>query len=484
MDDLIPGVFNTPGAVADGWTTSNATFEVSADRCRDWNEDVRALAIRLQPSVDAQVVISKEDVPCPTFVVESTWKDAVPASGMVSTEHQDTLLLNVSRWPSSPPHSSHAQSSEAAHMIHLIMPLSASHVPSLTVTSSSGLPISLHGSALDPKPLVMSHLEIITDADIELAELVAHDARFYTSTGDISGSYNVSGSLILKTLTGNIKADVSVQPRPPHLPPPGGPGKHHPPPPAPGHGGPPYPPPHHGHGEHPPPPHAPHGHHGEHPPHDHHHKDSSHRSHKKGKKGGKHHKREETPRQIQDHEDGGHKSSFLSRLFAWKDEKPHGPHHHHHHRPPPPPPPPVFIGAFTTNGSIHLDVWPQTNQTDIGVVVKTFSSTGDIFVNISEFFKGFFLAETKLGSLDIEAGKNKTLDIVRQVVTGKGALTKGFVHPNFTRKYHPHPDSEERQGDHQEEGGHVAEHRKRDEDEADMMDDGRYAIMALLRDSR
>jgi hypothetical protein len=120
----------------------------------------------------------------------------------------------------------------------------------------------------------------------------------------------------------------------------------------------------------------------------------------------------------------------------------------------------------------------MSNEPNLVSAKKKPLKNSEMFTNMSP------VEENVLTTTPMSVCKNKTLDIVRQVVTGKGALTKGFVHPNFTRKYHPHPDSEERQGDHQEEGGHVAEHRKRDEDEADMMDDGRYAIMALLRDSR
>lgn len=375
--------------------------------------------VDVAPGPDVRMIISKDDIERSQLIVESTWTGEQPSVEMAIAKKVGALSIGEE---------------DASHIIHLVLPRDATRVPKLNIRAPYGIPIEVHPSAMNSEePLEFKGLTIVSEGDIAVPDnMLIETARLHTTGGDITGSYNVSRAIVFKTVTGNIKTSVWVRPPPP--PPHGHP--HGPPPPP--HGPP--------HGPPPPPPHGPpHG-----PPHQEYEDDAeedekSHdgqmkRSFFKGDK--KHHKE--------------HKKHDHDR------KPPHPPHHppHGHPPPPPPPPPPPFIGAFSVNGSVALDVLSkETHNPFLSVLVKSFTHTGDVSVHISEFFKGFFKADAFHGDLDIASEGNKTVEYLKEVVLEHGHLVEGLIMPNCTH------------GPHGPKGPHHSPERDDEDDEEEVHDE-------------
>ncbi|ORY26519.1 hypothetical protein BCR39DRAFT_257324 [Naematelia encephala] len=406
------------------------------------------------------VVVSRADVEVAEIVVESVWAgEAVEGVEMSSTPYADNLSVK--------------SNDDARHIIHLVLPTSAESIPSLALWSPSTLNLFIHPSATD---LPFDALSVSADGQIELPA-VAHidDLSIETKTGAISGSFNVTKALVLRTVTGDITASVHVKP----LFPPHGPNGTHP---------------------HPPPPHK-HAQEGEddfeeeEEVEEEEEEDNEVRWEKRGKRGHKHHskksykakKRHHAKRQSE--EKGA--AWFPFSLFGSRQDKehrrhnkgpqgppppphgehppppphgkappppphgeyppppPHGEHpppphgerppppphdkapppHGHPHHPPhgpphPHPPPPVFIGAFSTTGTINLTIHaPPFVSSD----VKAFSRTGGVAVKYPTF-KGFFEAGSLVGSVSVEAPHKET-KILKEYKGETAEFVKGLVFP-------------------------------------------------------
>jgi hypothetical protein len=269
-----------------------------------------------------------------------------------------------------------------SHKIHLILPAlhNATSRPAevlpLKIRAPTSLTLTSTAEGYD-----FSDLVIHTGGDVDLEDIVAQSAWVYTESGGIHGSYNVSRSLVLKTETGNIVANITAFPN-------GGPG------------GP--------HGPHGPP--GPHGPHGPHDP-EHHH--------------GHHKDKKSTENETEDLKDA-------EAAHPHPDPHPH-PHPPMHHVP-------TFIGAFSENGSITLDIYSVEHPASLlSVVTRARTELGDVSVHISDFFKGFFAAAVEKGSIDIATEGNKTIEILHETVSDHGSKIMGFVHPPHPEGKSPHP---------------------------------------------
>jgi hypothetical protein len=358
----------------------------------DWSKP--AFAVDLAAGVAAEIIVSTEDVATASVVVESAWDgvEGVQVIQLTIGERLDALALPVSiHLRLIKCQADHEAIEGASYKVHLVLPTTAHRVPPLKIRSPAAVPITFHASAAH---LTFSHLTIASDADVAVPQVDALSARIFTTSGEIKGHYNVSRSLVLRTVTGDIEAVVVASPY--HRgapPPPGDKGEHFPwPPPS----GPPRGPSNGGEPE------------------------------LEARKHGRT-KRMVSPGPMP----CSSKPSFLARLFGFK--KPHHPPPPHH-----PPHPPIFIGAFSTTGSITLDIYSDHFPAPfLKTVTKAYSHTGDVFVHVSRFFKGFFEAEVAVGELDVATGGNKTLEVLHQVTTEKGEKLVGLIHPaNGTW---PHP---------------------------------------------
>ncbi|KAI5454427.1 hypothetical protein NCC49_004479 [Naganishia albida] len=278
------------------------------------------------------------------------------------------------------------------------------------------------------RQVMFPHLEIETLlSGFEADSLHVGLLRISSGTGDISGTFNVSQGLDLKTSTGNITAKVNLHksafPQPPHKP-----GRCHG---HPEHGGSPgrrltdgRPPSRFGKSwfwrsseedieianpykddedidESPvsllPPP--PQGHHGDRPfPPD--------------------HRRPPPP------------PGQRPPLFPPHDRRPPnhrrlpfppGPDHHQH----PGHPPLVRVHALSSTGNIHLTY--LNHLEDAALVSSLYSDTGKVHVKLAEEYKGKFKAGVKVGQVVLANERDKTLVIDREVKTPTGAFVEGFV---------------------------------------------------------
>lgn len=357
--------------------------------------------VDVAPGPEVRMIISKDDIEAMQVIVESAWTGEEPSVEMATSKKVNALSIG---------------DDEASHIIHLILPRDAYRVPKLNIRAPNGIPIEFHSSVQDfEEPLHFAGLTIASEGDIAVPDnMLVKTARLHSTSGDITGSYNVSRAIVLKTITGNIDASVWVH----HLP---------------------------------PPPHGPHGPHG--PPKKEH---------------------EEDEEVVEDLFMG--RRSLFGKAKNDKDHKKHDKddkHHHHDHKPPhrphhpPPPPPPVFVGAFSINGSIDLNVLPHRYPDPLlSVIVKSFTESGNVFVHVSRFFKGFFKAEAFDGELDLATGPNKTIEYLKEIVTEKGHIVEGLILPNGTHgpRGPPHPpkkDDEDDDDDEEEEAAEDAGFEKR-----------------------
>ena len=89
-----------------------------------------------------------------------------------------------------------------------------------------------------------------------------------------------------------------------------------------------------------------------------------------------------------------------------------------------PPPHPAFIGAFSSTGSINLTLHQPPS---VSSIVNAFSRTGDLKVTGSETFKGFFKAGTSVGNLTVSTRGDKEIRVFKRVVREKGGFVEGVV---------------------------------------------------------
>ena len=357
---------------------------------------------------------------------------------------------------------------QSYHVIHLILPTSINHLPSLHVSAPSPVIFSLHPSASD---IAFGSFCLQLEGDVSLPPIEGKHVNIETVGGNIKGSFNVTERLILKTVTGDISANISVHPRLEHD--------------------------------------RPRGRRcvsqiyesdGEERTDDQSPKRSLGKSH-----GYKHVKRSWWPfGRVEDLEelveddpqhDGANTKETVeyeglsttvndeivinlhsndeSLSIADEFERPgppwsgrgpsrkgpnghHGPHRpdgpgshgpdqsdgprdpHHPDRPRGPhgpdeprgprgpggPAPPAFIGAFSSTGSIdlHFDQPPFVSSD-----VKAFSHTGSVKVQAASSFKGYFRAGVSAGNVSAVTGGSKKIEIVKQVSSRTGGFVEGFV---------------------------------------------------------
>ncbi|KAJ9114498.1 hypothetical protein QFC20_001371 [Naganishia adeliensis] len=304
----------------------------------------------------------------------------------------------------------------------LRVPASSEAMPPITVRGAEAtlnIPESM-GEAMFPFLEIDSLLSGFKADNLHVGLL-----RVSSGTGDISGTFNVSRELDLKTSTGNITAKVNLHapsfPHPPH----DKPGKHHKHPKhgprTPGHGprdeAPPSPP---GRrwfwqsseqdveaadlytdddvtdqatvdlGEERPPP----GEHRPGPP-------------------GDHHRRLPPPPDHERH------PPFPPHKGGRRPPFPPGPDYHHHR--PGHPPSLVQIHAVSSTGNVHLT---YLNHLEKAALISTvYSDTGKIDVKLAEDYK----AGVKVGQVVLANERDKTLIIDREVKTPTGAFVEGFV---------------------------------------------------------
>jgi hypothetical protein len=417
------------------YPTANATFPLSQGK----HHRHRSIAVDIPEGVDARVVVSREDVESARLIVESTWAGE---DDLVL----DDLSVSSGSWYDSL--SLVPTSIESSHIVHVVVPLSARAVPALYLNSIKTIELAVHPSAND---LRFKSVSAKTTEDIIFPSIQAGDVHLETIAGDVKGEFNVSRAIVFRTMTGDIDVTVNVVPF------------------------------HHGHkGNHTHGPHKPHN--STESEHEHEHKHKKDKAHGNGKHKSKRDVEEdddddEKPKsrhgwwpfgsnEVEDHDD-------FDAEFAELDESelpspppphhggpppppgppPHGPkpgkgkapgkgkgkgkHSHPPHHPPHHgPPPPVFIGGFSTTGSVSLTVHaPHFVSTEI----KAISHTGHVTVK-DKSFKGFFEAGTFVGNASVTAGDDKEVKIIKEVVGEKGGFVKGFVKPkNGTFPHHPHP---------------------------------------------
>ncbi|WVR03140.1 hypothetical protein IAU60_000130 [Kwoniella sp. DSM 27419] len=429
-------------------SSANASFPVTL-KCH------RSFDI-LFDGIDGQVVLSRSDVKTTDedsvaeVIVETTY-DATGASDELGVEMVTRLSGNELTFE--------PRSGVVSQRVHVRLPMDFRRRPGLSVTSTKSLNFVVDPSAMDVE---FDRLAIRSDlGDLSLEQVRAAELELETINGTIGGTYNVSRALVIRTLTGDIDAQVHV------LPPWNGPSRRPP------------------QGEEPGRPRSPDGpKHGEsgdpddaegHDDNDDddaeddynlekrgkHHKKHGHDKHKKKDKHRDHHEERKHHGDHDDHDEDHHHVAHwftLSWLFGKKHghehppvpphpphkphhphephhppPPPHGPHHphdphHRHPRPPhgPPGPHPVFIGAFSTIGRVNLtilsqDVWTSSE-------VKAFTKVANVSVVHAETFRGTYELGTFKGNLTVDVPeKYKDHKVVDEGVTETGGWQVGIV---------------------------------------------------------
>ena len=193
--------------------TANATFPISIQRHRE-------LAIDLLEGVDARVIVSRSDSDQASLVVESLWTGSDIDSNieLSSWEMLDTLYINVCSHFSLTNDEAHmlipsipqASTTQSYHLIHLILPNSFQRLPFLQVSAPSPIDFSLHPSASD---ITFGSFSLRSGGDVFLPLIEGKHVDIETVGGNINGSFNVTERLILKTVTGDITANIRVHAR-------------------------------------------------------------------------------------------------------------------------------------------------------------------------------------------------------------------------------------------------------------------------------
>ena len=247
-----------------------------------------------------------------------------------------------------------------------------------------------------------------TDAQVILPPIQGNYVEINSETGDIGGSFNVTKSLVLHTVTGNITADVHVVP---HL--------------------------HRGKRN------RSHSHHGSVEEHkdEHHEGEDKEKHHSKHEK--KHHidhekkdhvgyaKRDHHHRGKKDHQshvkDRRHSAKKDHRaerrpwwLFGFGDKKKNTTRRCEHDLPQIP----AFIGAYTSTGSIDLHLHQPPF---ISSHVKALSHSNNVKVHAAESFKGFFEAGSHVGNVSAKTSGDKEIKLLKEVVSGTGGFIEGLV---------------------------------------------------------
>ncbi|WRT63258.1 uncharacterized protein IL334_000161 [Kwoniella shivajii] len=363
---IIPTAYGDAMNIEDEQRTANASFAIPFNKKNAFNINFNGL--------HGNVIVSRSDVSsqgerhAPTAViVESTFENDVQGVEMKHNEWANELTIN--------------SEDLAEHVVHIILPARKNKISSLSVTSTKTLNFVLDSSAQD---VVFKHLSLKSESgDINVPALKGGKVELETTTGAVGGTYNVSKALILKTITGDIKAGVHV------LPPWNGP--HHRPP-------------HKNESAIDRPEHK-----FKHDDH-HHHQEEKHEHKHKG--------------QRHDHHKSPKSRSWLASLFS---KRPEHPHHG---------PEPVFIGAFSTTGSVNLTILSQGNYTSS--VIRSFTKTNNVSIQHAENFRGFYRIGTFVGEYEVEVPeKYKTQHVLKEGTSETGGFQEGLV--GFKRPHGQEP---------------------------------------------
>ncbi|WWD22727.1 hypothetical protein CI109_107220 [Kwoniella shandongensis] len=385
--DYVPATYDQAFSINGDLSVANASWPVLLNRGRNFELNFDGIA--------GNVVISRsgdqfteDDRHAPVIVtLESTWSGE-GVEGVKMMTNEETSMLSLS--PAS-------EENDVSHTVHIVLPAQKRRISSLSISSTKSLKLDIHSSAED---VVFKHLSVKSESgDISLPAIIAGRLELETSAGGINGTYNVSRALVLRTITGDINAEINVVPLFP--PGPHGPNHTHP-----------HHPPHHKQDEefdldesHVDRPHDHHDHHEHRDDHDHHERRHD-KHHKHEKKHKKHHKKHE------------HKPSSWLPLSWFR------PHH-----PPPdhrPPPRPVFIGAFSTTGTINLNVTRQPPF--VSSDIKAFSHTGHVTVQAAKTFHGLYEIGTFQGKYEVSVPESFKHHKVLEEVKGEiGGRQKGLV---------------------------------------------------------
>ncbi len=278
------------------------------------------------------------------------------------------------------------------HTLHLILPPNRNRIPSLHLSSPSALDLLIHPSVSN---ITFGSFSLQTEGSFNLPPIEGKHVKIETVTGDVTGSFNVSDHLVLRTVTGDIDAKVTVVP--------------------------------HRHGKR-----------GNHPrrnvserDHEDEEKDRKRgppsRGRRDGPDGPKGPRGSDRPhglprRDGPDGHDGLRRPPHRDELDGSRG--PRGPDDRRHPHDRPHGPHPAYIGAFSSTGSVTLNVHQPPFMTSD---VDAHSHTGPLTVNAAKSFKGFFKAGSHVGNVSAVAQGDKEIEIRKQVKGETGGFIAGFV---------------------------------------------------------